>query len=152
MAEATVSYWLSLALIPSGLCRSRLHGCAGVKTVLSSGWSRTSSWPFSSRTPWSSGLRGWMAWSPRSWNPTSTALPSRRPLSSSCSSGRFTGVMGEQLEGRLHVRRGLKCWGQEAFYEKGCWPLVQFQRNRQICSFPLLIPSFLPLALFWRQT
>lgn len=37
-------YWLF------AVCRSKPHGCAGVKTVLFSGWSRTSSSPFSSRT------------------------------------------------------------------------------------------------------
>lgn len=60
----TVIYW-PVALMYT-YNRNRPRGCVDVKTVLSRGWSRISNWPSSSRTLWSSGLHGWMAWSLRS--------------------------------------------------------------------------------------
>lgn len=96
MPGVTAWYWLVFVSIT--LCRSRLRGCAGVKTASFSGSSRTSSWPCSSRTRWSSGPCGSMVWSPRSWSPTSKALLSLKLPNSSYLSGPSTGTTGGRPE------------------------------------------------------
>lgn len=90
--------------------RSRHPGCASVRRVWSSIWSRTSRPPCSSKALWSNGQPGWTTWSPRCSSLTSTGPASPGQLGSSCWSGPSTGLKrAHSVSWWIYTMRQMSC-------------------------------------------
>lgn len=101
--------------------RSRHPGCVSVKTAWSRGWSKTLKLPYSNKSPWSSGLPGWMTLSPRSWSPMSTTLWLYQRLQRcSYSTGLFIG------EGKVPCKTAAPAENVEVFYIFSAFSPVQW--------------------------